>query len=57
MVSAGHVLAGSAVHARVGLALVVIDVAVCPAPSRVAGTFVALIKKMKRQGQGRRLFV
>lgn len=41
MVSAGHVLAGSSVHARVGLTLVVIDVTVWAAPARVAGTFVA----------------
>lgn len=42
MVSAGHVLAGSAVHAWVGLTLIVIDVTVWAAPSRVAGTFVAV---------------
>lgn len=41
MVSAGHVLAGSPVHARVGLTLVVIEVTVGAAPARVAGTFVS----------------
>lgn len=41
MVSTGHVLAGSPVHAGVGLTLVVIDVTVWAAPTRVTGTFVA----------------
>jgi len=45
VVSAGHVLAGSPVHARVGLALVVIDVTVGAAPARIAGTFVASTEK------------
>lgn len=45
MVSAGHVLAGSPIHARVGLALIVIDVTVWAAPARVAGTFVASMQK------------
>lgn len=41
MVSAGHVLAGPPVHARVGLTLVVIDVTVWATPARVTGTLVA----------------
>lgn len=41
MVAAGHVLAGSAVHAGVGFALVVVDVTVRTTPARVAGAFVA----------------
>lgn len=40
-VAAGHVLAGAAVHARVGLALVVVDVAVLAAPARVTRALVA----------------
>lgn len=51
MVSAGHVLARSPVHARVGLTLVVIDVTVEAAPARVAGTFVASMQT-KRQVSG-----
>lgn len=42
VVSAGHVLAGSTIHAWVGLALIVIDVTVWTTPSRVTGTFVAI---------------
>lgn len=45
VVSAGHVLAGSAIHAGVGFAFVVIDVTVRATPTRVAGTFVANAKK------------
>lgn len=41
MVSAGHVLAGSAIHAGVGFAFIVIDVTVRATPARVAGAFVA----------------
>lgn len=48
MVSAGHVLAGSPVHARVGFTFIVIDVTVWAAPARVTGTFVA---SMQRRGQ------
>lgn len=40
-VAAGHVLAGAAVHARVGFALVVVDVAVLAAPARVTQALVA----------------
>lgn len=40
-VAAGHVLAGAAVHARVGLALVVVDVAVLAAPAQVTRALVA----------------
>lgn len=49
MVSAGHVLAGPPIHARVGLALIVIDVTVLAAPARVTGTFVASAE-IKAQG-------
>lgn len=45
VVSAGHVLAGSTVHAGVGFALVVIDVTVGAAPAGVAGAFVAGAKE------------
>lgn len=40
-ITAGHVLAGAAVHARVGLALVVVDVAVLAAPAHVTRAPVA----------------
>lgn len=39
-VSAGHVLAGAAVHTRVGFTLVVVDVAVFAAPARVTQALV-----------------
>lgn len=42
VVSAGHVLAGSFIHAWVGLTFVVIDVAILPAPARVTSTFISL---------------
>lgn len=45
MVSTGHVLAGSPVHAGVGLTLIVIDVTVWAAPARVTGTFVASMQR------------
>lgn len=45
VVAAGHVLAGPAVHARVGLALVVVDVTVGAAPAGVTGTFVATTQR------------
>lgn len=41
VVPAGHVLAYSSIHAGVGLALVVINIAVVATPARVAGTFIA----------------
>lgn len=41
MVAAGHVLAGPAVHAGVGFALVVVDVTVGATPAGVTGAFVA----------------
>lgn len=44
MVSAGHILAGSSVHAWVGLTFIVIDVAILAAPARVTGTFVSIKK-------------
>lgn len=44
VVSAGHVLAGSAIHARIGFTFIVIDVAVRATPAGVAGTFVANAK-------------
>ena len=40
VVAAGHVLAETAVHARVGIALVVVEVTVGSAPARVTETFV-----------------
>lgn len=43
-VAAGHILARAAVHARVGLALVVVDVAVFAAPAGVAQAFVAAME-------------
>lgn len=42
VVSAGHVLAGSPIHAWVGLALVIVDVTIWAAPAGVTGTFVAI---------------
>lgn len=45
VVSAGHVLAGSTVHAGVGFAFIVIDVTVGAAPAGVAGAFVAGAKE------------
>lgn len=45
MVSTGHVLAGSTIHAGVGFAFIVIDVTVWAAPARVAGTFVTNAKE------------
>lgn len=44
VVSTGHVLAGSTVHAGVGFAFIVIDVTVGTTPAGVAGTFVANAK-------------
>lgn len=46
MVSAGHILAGSSVHAWVGLTFIVIDVAILAAPARVTGTFVSLVERL-----------
>lgn len=43
-VAAGHVLAGATVHAGIGLTLVIVNVAVCPAPAWVTVTPVALGK-------------
>lgn len=40
-VSAGHVLAGASIHTRVGLTLVVVDVAVLAAPARITQTVIA----------------
>ena len=40
-ISAGHVLAGASIHARVGFALIVVDVAVFTAPARVTQAFIA----------------
>lgn len=48
VVSARHVLAGSPVHAGVGLAFVVIDIAVLATPARFTGTFVSS-EEMKTQ--------
>lgn len=45
MVSTGHVLAGSTIHARIGFTFIVIDVAVRATPAGVAGTFVANAKE------------
>lgn len=45
-VSAGHVLAGAAIHTRVGFTLVVVDVAVFAAPARVTQAFIADGEKM-----------
>lgn len=42
MIATSHVLAGSTIHAWIGLTLVVIDVTVWSAPSRVTSTFVAI---------------
>lgn len=50
-VAAGHVLAGAAVHAGVGLALVVVDVAVWAAPARVAQALVAERGKERQTSQ------
>lgn len=44
VVSAGHVLAGSSVHTRVGFALVVVDVTVGATPARVTETLVAAMQ-------------
>lgn len=51
-VAAGHVLAGSTVHTRVGLAFVVVDVTVGPTPARVAVTLVALIPEERNKTHG-----
>lgn len=40
-VSAGHVFAGTSVHARVGLTLIIIDIAVFAAPAGVTKTIIA----------------
>ena len=40
VVATRHVLAEAPIHARVGLTLVVVEVAVGPAPARVTETFV-----------------
>lgn len=40
-ISAGHVLAGASVHARVGFTLVVVDVTVFTTPAGVTQAFVA----------------
>lgn len=40
-VSAGHVLAGAAIHAWVGFTLVVVDVTILAAPARVTQAFIA----------------
>lgn len=50
-VSAGHVLAGASVHARVGFAFVVVDVAVFAAPAGVTQTVIPeKNQSVKRQG-------
>lgn len=46
--SVGHVLTGASVHARVGLALIVVDVAVLADPAWFAQTFVAKNRKKTR---------
>lgn len=40
-VTAGHVLASPSIHARVGFTLVIVDVAVLPAPAGVTQAFIA----------------
>lgn len=45
MISAGHILASSPVHAWVGFTFIVIDVTVLATPARVTGTFVANAKE------------
>lgn len=44
-VAAGHIFTGATIHTRVGFALVVVDVAVCPAPAWVTIALVAVVKK------------
>lgn len=40
-ISAGHVFAGTSIHARVGLTLIIIDIAVFAAPAGVTKAFIA----------------
>lgn len=48
-ISAGHVFAGTSIHAWVGLALVIIDIAVFSAPAGVTKAFIAGREKMLSQ--------
>lgn len=44
VVSAGHVSAAASIHTGVGVALVIVNVAICAAPARVTNTVVAVGK-------------
>ena len=57
VVAAGHVLARSAVHARVGLALVVVEVTVGSTPTRVAEALVSARQRENEKGSRRTLWL